>query len=651
MALPKVIQVDKEKCKHCLACLEACPVKLCNVVEADQVSVIDDLCIGCGECVRICNAKGHKARTGVDDFPEFLSDLQKGIAIGVLIAPAAAVNYHGRLPQLITALKQMGVKAVIDVSFGAELTTYLYLKALKAGARKPIIAQPCPAIVTFIETYQPDLIPYLAPTHSPALDAAVWVKGRPEFRNLKLAFVGPCLAKRREFHDPNTKGIVSYNVTYASLDRYFAEKRIDLSRLALSAFDSPEAERAVVYSQPGGLTETFQRFGVPVDRADIPRVEGAGEVYSEYIPMLKEDIRRGQAPVLVDILNCLHGCNVGPATTHHLTRYQVDRVMDERKKAQVEKHKQKKSGLFSKGKEPFEQVYAELERSGLDFSRAYTDRSALCRSAEPRREEAERIWENLHKPTEEERKINCQCCGYGTCAEMMRAIFSQRNRVDSCKYYLIKENELNLSRKTQEAEAAERWASLSEQEKLRVQETYERLIVLNKQVADTVAQIGATNDDLSHSFQTIIQGATEMVDEMTRLSEDSGRIRGFSKDSAEIIDQIQNIAAQTNLLALNAAIEAARAGDSGRGFAVVADEVKKLAHQSASGTDRIREFISAIADESGSLDHKTAHALEVSQRITVAIEHTAEILKRQSRELADEADKLKSMREESGRKQ
>ncbi|MBM7868192.1 hypothetical protein GTO89_10090 [Heliobacterium gestii] len=146
--------------------------------------------------------------------------------------------------------------------------------------------------------------------------------------------------------------------------------------------------------------QQFRRFGVPVERADIPRVEGASEVYSEYFPILKEDIRRGQAPVLVDILNCLHGCNVGPATTHHLTRYQIDRAMDKRKKAQIEKQGQQKKGLFSKGKEPFD---------------------------EPTREEAERIWQSLHKPTEEERWINCQCCGYGVCEEMMRAIYAERN--------------------------------------------------------------------------------------------------------------------------------------------------------------------------------------------------------------------------------
>ncbi|MTV48765.1 hypothetical protein GJ688_07195 [Heliobacillus mobilis] len=641
MGLLKVIEVDVEKCQNCLACLEVCPVKQCNIVEANTVSVNDDLCIGCGECIRICREKGHHARTGVDDFTEFLQDIKKGEAVGVLLAPAAAVNYPNLLPQLILAIRQIGAKAVFDVSFGAEITTYMYLKALQQGGPRPMLAQPCPAIVTFIETYHPDLIPYLAPTHSPALDAAIWIKSQSDYRHLKLAFVGPCFAKRREFHDPNTKGAISYNITFATLDKYFAEKGIDLRKLGTSTFDTPEAERAVVYSQPGGLTETFNRFGVPVRKADVPRVEGAHEVYTEYIPQLKADIRRGKAPVLVDILNCLHGCNVGPGTTHDLTRYQVDCIMEERKAAQIEKYKQKKS-LFTKGKDPLQKVYDELSQKGLDFSRKYNDKSSVNSSRTMSRADEEQIWLELHKVTEAERNINCQSCGYGNCQSMVQAIFDGKNRIQSCKYYLLKESERHLEQMTEQAEKAENLAELNREERNRVQQTYERLIELNRQVAETVAQIGTTNEDLSNSFQSIISGAEEMVGEMSRLSSNSGRIRDLTKNSEAIVDEIQNIASQTNLLALNAAIEAARAGESGRGFAVVAEEVKKLAGQSSSGTERIREFIMAIANQSETLDEKTGHVLDVSQKISHSIESTADILKRQSAELVNEAKKLKN---------
>lgn len=526
LPLASVVEVDPDKCVNCHACVSACPVKFANDASGDYVKVNKDLCIGCGACIKACT---HGARYIVDDLKAFLDANARQEPIVAISAPAVAASFPHAYLNLNGWLKSIGVSAVFDVSFGAELTIKSYLEHIKDNNPRCVISQPCPAIVSYIEIYRPELLPYLAPADSPMMHTIKMIKEYyPQYRQHKILVISPCAAKRREFDEV---GIGDFNVTMLNLDNYFKAQGISLQNYSPVDFDNPPAERAVLFSSPGGLKDTAVRWNPEVENI-TRKIEGPHCIY-KYLDELPEMIRKGMAPLLIDCLNCEMGCNGGPGTLgKDKPLDEVEWLINERKeemkrryeedevKRKDDKHLQTKVG----------EVIDKYWKPDL-YNRIYSDRSGNKTYNQPSQIEIKSILESMAKTKTEDIK-NCTACGYNRCETMACAIYNHLNQRNNCHFYA---------------------ASLVEQADGHQKEILKRATL---------------------EFNRLIEEIKTSSDVLEKIE--------------PILKAINSLAKQTNLLATNATIQAAHAGQYGATFNVVAKEIKELAHRTKNEADKIK---------------------------------------------------------------
>lgn len=615
-----------EQCIGCNKCIRACScMGACVATEEagnPRINVDETKCIACGACIDACE---HHAREFHDDTERFFDDLKRGEKISILLAPAFKANYPNEYEKVLGGLKNCGVNRIVSISFGADITTWGYLNYVQQNNFIGGISQPCPAVVGYIERYAPQLLPKLFPVHSPMMCGAIYAKKEMGITD-KLAFISPCIAKKAEIDDPNTKGYVSYNVTFDHLMKYVREHNIS----GQLATDEVEYGLGSIYPMPGGLKENVYWFlGEDVY---IRQIEGEKHVY-EYLDRHKDEIAKGMNKELfVDALNCGMGCIYGTGVEEGRARtddalYNIHKIQEDCKKNNL-------SSAWSKKLTPAQRLkklnkqFANLNLS--DYLRSYTDRSAQCAYKVPSQAELDAIFTNMHKTTKASRNINCECCGYETCELMATAIFNGFNKMENCIHFVKAEVEYEKEKALDLANMVNAEKEEIQNQQELIEETIDRVNALFVNLYGSVEDMVRGNDSNAQESTSItreVQGVAEFCDELEKaMSEINELIGELGANNEEVV----SIASQTNLLALNASIEAARAGEAGRGFAVVADEINNLAADSKNTATRsnesqvrIIESINKIREETKALHKVVGEVNSRTQNLAASTEEIA----------------------------
>ena len=418
-----IIIVKPEKCVGCNTCVRSCPAPEANIVkQLDDgrfiTSVNPDRCVGCGECVRTCN---HGARDYIDDTEECMSHIIKEKLI-IMADPALKSVLPTKWKGVLDWFREQGC-TIYDVSLGADICTWAHLKTIDQGSIGNVVTQTCPAIVKYVEMYQPKLLQNISPIHSPIACSAIYIKKYLR-RNNPIALISPCIAKRIEFDDT---ALVEYNVTISKLMDYFERNGISIPADSGDdyeyKFDDQQGQVGSIYPRPGGLRDNLWLRNPELN---ITTSEGVHKVYRELDMYAR--MPESKHPQVFDVLSCEFGCNIGPASNTNQTVFDVMAPM---RQIEMEAKSRRKSGGGLLGGRTDDKLFKKFddELRVTDFLRNY---KPSVPTPLPTVQQLEPIYEKMGMHTEDERHYDCHACGFDSCREMAIAIHRGLNTPANC---------------------------------------------------------------------------------------------------------------------------------------------------------------------------------------------------------------------------
>ena len=425
------IQTIKERCRVCYTCVRECPAKAIRIVSASpdagaagrsdlsaigapaQAEVMPERCICCGNCVRVCSQKAKHIATTLDRVAALLAS---GQPVAACLAPSFPAEFADIPPdRLVGMIRALGFPRVAEVAFGADLVADRYRKLLAEKEGHRYIATTCPAIVEYVQRYQPALVPFLAPIVSPMVATARALR-RCYGDDLRIVFIGPCAAKKQESIDERLAGEVDAAITFAELRTLFTDRGIDPGAVGPGDFDPPHAGLGGLFSVSRGFLQSA-RITEDLLAGQVVATEGR----VQFVEALEEFAAGSLDARLLEVL-CCTGCIMGPGMTCQATMFE--------RRSRVARH------VHQRAADPARADTGEQLARFADLNLSRSFQANDQRIATPMPADLDRIMQRLGKFRPED-ELNCGACGYDTCREHAIAIHRGLAETEMCLPYTI----------------------------------------------------------------------------------------------------------------------------------------------------------------------------------------------------------------------
>ncbi len=401
-----LVYTIKELCRTCYTCVRECPAKAIRIV-GGQAEVIDERCIACGNCTKVCSQGAKVFLNTTDRVVKILENKSK---VAAIIAPSFPAEFSD-IPDykvLIGMIKSLGFEYVAEVSFGADLVADRY-KKLVTENKNYYISSDCPSIVNYVKYYHPVLVDNLAPVVSPMVAMSRVI--RKKYGNdIQIVFIGPCVAKKAESDE------VDEAITFTELRDMFADRGITPDNCKPVDFDPPVGGRGAIFPVARGLLQTAKISDNAIT-GNIIAAEGRID-FQGALKEFETGLIKNQHMELL----CCEGCIMGPGLSKSGKQYN--------RRALVSSYANSKMQNIDSA--AWQNSFDEFSELDLAIKHKPEDH----RIDLPEEDEVNEVLYKMGKKTKKD-QLDCGACGYESCIEHAIAINKGLAEVEMCLPYTI----------------------------------------------------------------------------------------------------------------------------------------------------------------------------------------------------------------------
>ncbi len=239
--------IDQNKCIKCGKCMGvcqygvilrlerpcavACGMKAIRSDAYGRAEIDQDKCVSCGMCLANCpfGAIADKAQIF-----QCIQAIRGEAPVYAAIAPAIAGQFGGGLTpgKMRAALRRLGFADVVEVAIGADLCTLQEAEDFvnEVPEKLPFMGTSCcPAWSVMAKREFPQHADCISMALTPMVLTGRLIK--KEHPGCKVAFIGPCAAKKLEAMRHSIRSDIDFVLTFEEVQGMFAAKEVDFNDL------------------------------------------------------------------------------------------------------------------------------------------------------------------------------------------------------------------------------------------------------------------------------------------------------------------------------------------------------------------------------------------------------------------------------------